>query len=241
MSGKPQAKTPDAKLKCFSSSSASATVTAAEGFSSTTAVSPPSTASPPNMAADDQQQTVNNTPDFTIHSPPDTVASETTSPAAVITTRNGEVALQIRLKNLPRELCDLIQHFTFKGFIEAGIKTRNFDLPDSRHDHITELKILQLNRRTRTEYAKCFYHRRDFHFRATFPSSEHRLMIIEWLGSMPAEHRAFVGRITCVHLPSEYRRMGLISNQFMAEWDTGNVKLDFGTEVAEKVRSEFLE
>lgn len=74
-------------------------------------------------------------------------------------TTQQDTELQTRLEDLPRELYDLIQDFTFRGFIEGRSGEYNLFSKSDLNRHVADLKILQLNRATRGQYAEAFYQR----------------------------------------------------------------------------------
>ncbi|CZT18646.1 uncharacterized protein RCC_04490 [Ramularia collo-cygni] len=115
-----------------------------------------------------------------------------------------EDELRRRLDNLPRELHDMIQDFTFiahKALV--GPKVCEIQDPASRADYFADLKILQLNSSTRERYAV------DFYCLRTFSSRKFDLKRLEkCLRSIPEAYRAFVSSIIC-HCPD----YGLIAQQ----------------------------
>lgn len=115
-------------------------------------------------------------------------------------TSNENIDLQTRLDRLPRELLDMIQDFTFIASIEASSENSDLSLHNGFAKHLAELKIIQLSRATRAQYAEAFYRRRNFVlYEDRWIGQE--CQVWSWLASVPTQYRAFIGRVTCVYPP----------------------------------------
>lgn len=94
---------------------------------------------------------------------------------------------QARLDDLPRELYDIIQDYTFAAHIAA--RQGNYQMFDKRGNALQwPLQIIQLSRETRGRYAQEFYRSRKFLF-ADYG------MLVDWLLSVQPDHRAVIGGI----------------------------------------------
>lgn len=149
--------------------------------------------------------------------------------------------LQTRIDDLPTELQDLIRKFaldfSFFGFIEALPSRRNLILRSDRRRHLKDLRILQLSQATRANYAEAFYARCNFVFDGGVPVFSIHFELRDWLKSLTAEHRGFIGDVQIVHsvhpgCPDYLGRGSLVISCREVE----RVKREFGEEVAAKIR-----
>lgn len=119
--------------------------------------------------------------------------------------------LKTLLEDCPREIYDMIQDLT----LTTCSVPIHCDLGDSKTQalHIAHLKLLQIDSASRQRNASLYYCPRTFlldkHIRGSL-----------WLQSVPAEHRAMMGKILCdipvdvtMKNPLRFRRLDLTRNR----------------------------
>lgn len=131
----------------------------------------------------------------------DSQAALVPTPLKAIEIKKFEAELIKRMGDLPQELYDIIQDFTFRAHIASNGSDCYVFSVTSRNRHAQNIKILQLNRRTRNKYAELFYDIRTFTFRNDF-----RPWILcslpKFLRSVPITHRKFLkvlAQVICRH------------------------------------------
>lgn len=112
-----------------------------------------------------------------------------------------EAELLRRMADLPQELYLMIQDCAFKAHISSTApKESDMTDPAGRAQHISHLKILQLDRVTRAKYADLFYGLRTFTFQSLYFERYSILKAIsrrihKWLSSIPDAHRTAIGSL----------------------------------------------
>lgn len=115
-----------------------------------------------------------------------------------------EIDFQIRLDDLPRELYDMIYHFTIKAqlpdlsikaWFEPGRTPCDLSCRCGRASYAESLKILRISQVIREKYAEDFYRQRTFNFECI-------TQVRRWLPSVPEAHRLHIHALNVVLSPS---------------------------------------
>jgi hypothetical protein len=151
-----------------------------------------------------------------------------------LTAEAKQADLQKRLGDLPRELYDLVQHFAIMALIESGLIECYLTRTRDRERHAAEVKILQLSRSIRTDYAEAFYRRRTFCYGLDTIARNN------WLRSMSKEHRALIGGITHEYSGLSSWIRNLLSDDEILKIEQHHAEINFGAELAEKMRVQLV-